>query len=167
MTYSIFGPTPLFATEVLLDSLVVVLVVVLVVPPTIIAGGLWAGYMKEIEIFDDDDDDYKEATQTCRSREDSVLSEQPRRSGRESTEAAIGIVIMVKIVKIVFMVKTMYGLDNFPPTPTIKPFLVPNTTTTREGAGRQQNVTCVWRVGLKPAREGWGTSQNGLLSTRT
>ena len=57
MTYSIFGPTPLFATEVLLESLVVV---VLVVPPTIIAGGLWAGYMKEIEIFDDDDDDYKE-----------------------------------------------------------------------------------------------------------
>ena len=54
MTYSIFGPTPLFATEVLLESLVVV-VVVLVVPPTIIAGGLWAGYMKEIDIFDDDD----------------------------------------------------------------------------------------------------------------
>ena len=50
MTYSIFGPTPLFAMEVLLESLVVV-VVVLVVPPTIIAGGLWAGYMKEIEIF--------------------------------------------------------------------------------------------------------------------
>ena len=40
MTYSIFGPTPLFAMEVLLDSLVVV---VLVVPPTIMAGGLWAG----------------------------------------------------------------------------------------------------------------------------
>ena len=39
MTYSIFGPTPLFATEVLLESLVVVVVV----PPTIMAGGLWAG----------------------------------------------------------------------------------------------------------------------------
>ena len=57
MTYSIFGPTPLFATDVLLESLVVV---VLVVPPTIIAGGLWAGYMKDIDIFDDDYDDYKE-----------------------------------------------------------------------------------------------------------
>ena len=107
MTYSIFGPTPLFATEVLLESLVVVVVVVLVVPPTMIAGGLWAGYMREIEIFDYDDDDYKEVTQTCRSREDSVLSEQQRRSGRESTEAAIGIVIMVKIVKIVIMVMKM------------------------------------------------------------
>ena len=72
-------------------------------------------------MIDDDDDDYKEVTQTCRSREDSVLSERPRRSGRESTEAAIGIVIMVKIVKIVMMGMTMYGLDHFPPTPTIKP----------------------------------------------
>ena len=162
MTYSILGPTPLFATEVLLESLVVIVVV----PPTIIAGGLWAGYMKDIDIFDDDDDDYKEVTQTCWSREDSVLSERQRRSGRESTEAAIGIVIMVKIGKIVMMVMKMV-LIIFSPSPTIKPFLVPNTTTTRGGAGCQQNVTCVWRVGLKPAREGWGTSQNGLLSTRT
>ena len=88
-----------------MESLVVV-VVVLVVPPTITAGGLWAGYIKEIDIFDDDDVD-REVTQTCRSREDSVLSEQPRRSGRESTEAAIGIVIMVEIVKIVKMVMKM------------------------------------------------------------
>ena len=87
-----------------MESLVVVVVVV--VPPTIIAGGLRAGYIKEIDIFDDDDD-FKEVTQTCRSREDSVLSERPRRSGRESTEAAIGIVIMVKIVKIVIMVMKM------------------------------------------------------------
>ena len=148
-----------------MESLVVVVVVVLVVPPTIMAGGLWAGYMKEIEMFDDDDDDDKEVTLTCRSREDSVLSEQPRRSGRESTEAAIGIVIMVKILKIVKMVMKMV-LIIFSSTLT-NPLLVPNTTTTRGGAGCQQNVTCVWRVGLKPAREGWGTSQNGLLSTRT
>ena len=103
MTYSILGPTPLFAIEVLLESIVVF---VLVVPPTIIAGGLWAGYMIDIDIFDEDDDD-KEVTQTCWSREDSVLSERQRRSGRESTEAAIDIVIMVKIVKIVIMVMKM------------------------------------------------------------
>ena len=101
-----------------MESLVVV--VVLVVPPTITAGGLWAGYMKEIEIFDDDDD----VTQTCRSREDSVLSEQPRRSARESTEAAIGSVIMVEILKIVIMVMKMV-LIMFSSTLT-KPLLVPN-----------------------------------------
>ena len=97
--------------------------------------------MKESDIFDDDDDDdYKEVTQTCRSREDSVLSEQQRRSGRESTEAAIGIVIMVKIGKI----GHENGPDHFSPNPNYK--TPPSSQYNNNKRRSRVSVSKMWRA---------------------